>query len=483
MKRHHITALALIALTIASCKSGTDGPSANLVAEPEPLPPIGFYDTHYQTDTIEVKSGETFSGMLNRLGMGASDAYRMIQLCGDTFDVRKMRAGNQVIAYYSPSDSARTLEYVVYLQNRIRSTVFQCQDSLAIWNYDKPVQHERKYADITITSSLWNDMIKAGASPTLIMDLADIYQWSVNFFTLQENDRFRVIYDQSVCDGEVLAIDTVHFSLFTGGSKEVAAVRFDTGNGSHTYWDKGGESLKRMFLKAPLKYNRISSRFSYHRKHPVTGKVKAHTAVDYAAPTGTPVYAIGDGTITKLGWDPSGGGNRIRMKHMRGYESCYMHLSKFAPGLKVGSRVNQGQLIGYVGATGTATGPHLDFRIWENGKPIDPLSLNSPASEPLDKKYMDAFNALYDDYMVEIGEKEGEKDVIEEVEEPSEETVAEEEVQPVKRDRKAERAAAKAARKAEKAAKKAEEAAKAALEAAQAAEAAMQEAEEAAAAK
>ena len=157
-----------------------------------------------------------------------------------------------------------------------------------------------------------------------------------------------------------------------------------------------------MFLKAPLKYNRISSGFSYARVHPVTGQVRAHTAVDYAAPTGTPVYALGDGVVTKLGWDAGGGGNRIRLKHTQGYETSYMHLSKYAPGLKVGSRVSQGQLIGYVGATGTATGPHLDFRVFQNGKAINPLSLNSPATDPLDKKFLPAFNALYDKYMAEL---------------------------------------------------------------------------------
>ena len=157
-----------------------------------------------------------------------------------------------------------------------------------------------------------------------------------------------------------------------------------------------------MFLKAPLKYNRISSRFSYHRRHPVTGKVKAHTAVDYAAPSGTPVHAIGDGTVTLCGWDPTGGGNRIKIKHIQGYESCYMHLSRFAKGIRAGSRVSQRELIGYVGATGTATGPHLDFRIWHNKKPIDPLSLNSPASEPLDRRYLEEFNRIYDQYMAVV---------------------------------------------------------------------------------
>jgi len=364
---------------------------------------MGFYTDRYDADTLVVRSGETFSGLMNRLGLGARETYQMVELCDSIFDVRRMRAGNVIRAYYAP-DSTRALSYVVYVQDRIRSFVFQCADSLAIWTVDKPVEHQRRMTDVTITSSLWNDMIAAGGTPNLIMTLADIYQWSVNFFTLQGGDRFRMIYDQSVVDGEVVGIDTVHFALYNAAAgKEVAAVRFDLGDGSRgTYWDKGGESLKRMFLKAPLQYNRISSGFSYARRHPVTGVVRPHTAVDYAAPTGTPIHAIGDGTVMRIGWDAGGGGNRIRLKHARGYESSYMHLSKFAPGLKVGSRVSQGQLIGYVGATGTATGPHLDFRIFENGRAIDPLSLNSPASEPLPEAHLTAFNRLYERYMAEV---------------------------------------------------------------------------------
>ena len=396
--------LAAVALVVAAC--GQKKGAAGVEETDNPPPPLGFYTDKYVADTTVLRSGDTFSVLMRRLGMSASDAYTLSTLCSrDVFDLRKMRAGNHIHAYYDQTDSSRILRYVVYEQDRVRSTVFQCTDSLAIWNVDKPVEKQRRLADVTIRSSLWNDMKAAGASPNLIMSLADIYQWSVNFFTLREGDRFRVIYSQTVCENEVVSIDTVHFSLFSGSDgKQVAAVRFQTAEGGgNTYWDKGGVSLKRMFLKAPLKYNRISSRFSYHRKHPVTGKVKAHTAVDYAAPTGTEVHAIGDGVVTKCGWDPTGGGNRIRIKHMQGYESCYMHLSKFAKGIKAGTRVSQGQLIGYVGATGTATGPHLDFRIWEKGRPIDPLSLNSPASEPLNKKYMQEFNTLYDKYMVEAG--------------------------------------------------------------------------------
>ena len=394
----HLYTILLLLLAVASCRPKPP----EIVVPPEPeIPPIGFRTEALAADTLQVRSGETFNGLMHRLGMDAQDAYALSVLCDSVFDVRRLRAGNDVLAYYTP-DSTRALRYVVYVQDKVRSTVFRCADSLAVWHYDKPVEHERKVADVTITSSLWNDMMKAGATPNLIMELADIYQWSVNFFALQGGDRFRMIYDQTLCEGEVVSIDSVRFSLFTPESgREVAAVRFTTADGT-AYWDQGGESLKRMFLKAPLKYNRISSRFSYARKHPVTGVVRAHTAVDYAAPTGTPVHAIGDGVVTKLGWDGGGGGNRIRIKHARGYETSYMHLSKYAPGLKVGSRVSQGQLIGYVGATGTATGPHLDFRVFENGRAIDPLSLNSPASEPLDTALLADFNRLYENYMNEI---------------------------------------------------------------------------------
>ena len=407
MKISNLALLCALALA-AICSCGRKGENQTTEeAAVEELPAIGFYFGRYECDSTSIKSGDTFSTLMTRLGLGGTDTYRLTTLCDSVIDLRKIKAGNAVRAYYESTDSTRTLRYVVYDQSKVRSTVFQCSDSLAVWNYDKPVEHQRRLADVTIRSSLWNDMLEAGATPNLIMNLADIYQWSINFFTLQPQDRFRIVYTQSVCEGEVVAVDTVHFSLFTSREgKEVGALRYEVpSSGKNTYWDKGGESLKRMFLKAPLRYNRISSRFSYSRKHPVTGKVKAHTAVDYAAPTGTEVYAIGDGTVTKCGWDGTGGGNRIKIKHMRGYESSYMHLSRFAKGIKVGSRVSQGQLIGYVGATGTATGPHLDFRIWENGRPIDPLSLNSPASEPLEKKYLDEFNAMYDKYLVEIGAK------------------------------------------------------------------------------
>ena len=393
MNFRRLTLIVASLCSIASCGRKAAGEDA----EQRPDPILGFYTEDFVADTSEVVIGETFTGLMCRLGMGASSAYDMVQICDTVFDVRKLRAGNRIVAYYSP-DSLRTLQYAVYDNDRIRSTIVQCSDSLAVWTYDKPVTIETKTCDVTIHTSLWNDMVEAGISPLLIVELSDIYAWTVNFFGLQEGDRFRAIYDQKVCEGEVLGVSKVDFCIFNAGGKDNYAIRFDQHDGGNVYWNENGESLKKAFLKAPLKFNRISSRFSYARKHPVTGKVRAHTAVDYAAPSGTPVHAIGDGVVTLCGWDSHGGGNRIRIKHVNGYETAYLHLSKFAKGIRNGAHVSQGQTIGYVGSTGMSTGPHLDFRVWKDGKPVDPLKMISPPAAPLAKENLDSLQTLFKHY-------------------------------------------------------------------------------------
>lgn len=346
----------------------------------------------------KVRTGEIFTSMLMRLGMSGNDAFRLLECSRNCFDPRKMQAGSELHAYYSDD----YLEYLVYCNSKTRNTIFRCHDSLAVWIYDRPTVTERKAVDVTINSSLWNDMIAAGSSPLLIMELADIYAWTVNFFGLQKGDRFRAIYDQTMCDGEVVEISKVDYCIFDGDDFHATAIRFDQNDGGNKYWNEKGESMRKAFLKAPLKFNRISSGFTYHRKHPITGKVKAHTAVDYAAPKGTPVHSIGDGTVTLCGWDSTGGGNRIKIKHMNGYETSYMHLSGFAKGIKSGSRVRQGQLIGYVGSTGHSTGPHLDFRVWKNGTPVNPLKMISPPAEPLNRSNLDSLAVLRDKYAEEL---------------------------------------------------------------------------------
>ena len=386
--------LCLAAFCVSSCFGGKSVEESD--AE-EVVYPYGFCEEDYLSGEGTVHNGDNFIGLFCRLGLEHSEAYELSQLCDTVFDVRHLRAGNSWTAYYAKPDSTK-LEYMVYDNDFVHKTIFKCQDSLAIWKYSKPVESERKFAEVTIESSLWNDMLEAGASPLLILSLSDIYAWTVDFFGLQKNDKFKVSYSQKVCDGKVLDVDTVFYAVFSRGDEEFPAIMFDQGDNGNLYWNEKGESMRKAFLKAPLKFTRISSGFSMARRHPVTGKVRPHTGVDYAAPTGTPVMSIGDGTVISAGYGVCGkaGGNAVKIRHNSVYTTAYLHLSRYGAGIKAGTRVHQGQVIGYVGATGAATGPHLDFRIWKNGSAINPLKMQSPPSEPLKKENMEEFLAVYE---------------------------------------------------------------------------------------
>lgn len=357
------------------------------------VPAIGFRYMDLVSFDTEVRNGETFGSMMSRLGMNLDSAYVLSHKADSVFDVRKLRAQTKLQAFYT--DSLRTrLKYVVYPRTKVSSVVFSCSDSLCAWAYDKPVSHEELYTDVHIKSSLWVDMKAAGASPLLIISLSDVFAWSVDFFGLQEGDRFRVLYEQSVCEDEVVSVDTIRYAVFSRAGKDVHAIMYDQGDGGNIYWDEKGGSVRKAFLKAPLQFSRISSGFSYRRKHPVSGKVKAHTAVDYAAPAGTPVVALGDGVVLSAGW-AGGGGNTIKIRHNSIYTTGYLHLSRFAKGIKAGARVSQGQTIGYVGSTGVSTGPHLDFRVWKNGTPVNPLTLEAPSAEPIRPENRPALDSAF----------------------------------------------------------------------------------------
>lgn len=364
--------------------------------------PYGFCTDSFEVVTGNVGNGEAMSLLLAHLGMSQTDAYKLTSATDSVFDSRKLRAGNEWRAYYgSDSTGTRRLEYLIYVQGRTDEVVFHCSEPYLAWTFSKPVETIRKVADVTINNSLWVDMTRAGVSPLLIVKLSDIYAWTVDFFTLQPGDRFRVLYDQRECEGQVIGVDSVFYAVFDHYGKEYPSILLDPGQGSSIYWNEKGESLRKAFLKAPLNFKRISSGFSYNRKHPVTGRVQAHTGVDYAAPTGTPVVAVGDGTVTSAK-NEGAGGNTVRITHNSVYKTAYLHLSKYGPGIKSGVRVQQGQVIGYVGSTGRSTGPHLDYRIWKNGTPINPLTMESPTIEPLAKQYMPLLDSLHVMYAAEL---------------------------------------------------------------------------------
>lgn len=405
MKHRYLILTVLTAMVLAvsvSCgKRGKSNDEDAHVVDTDTLVsvgPMGFDQDSLTVKEGVVKSGQFFSTLLGSLGMNAQDAYNLTQACDTVFDVKTLRVGQSYKAYYSTEDK---LEYLVYDRDRMSCVVFDCTSPFDAWVYVKPVEFRDRYADVTISSSLWNDMLAADVSPLLILSLSDIYAWTVDFFGLQKGDRFRVLYQEKLCDGNVIAVDTVRYAVFSHNGEDFPAILFDQKDGGNIWWNEKGESMRKAFLKAPLKYSRISSGFSYARRHPVTRKVQPHTGVDYAAPKGTPVMTIGDGVITSMKYEGAGG-NTVRIRHNSVYSTAYLHLSKYGKGLKVGQRVRQGDVIGYVGSTGRSTGPHLDFRVWKNGSPINPLKMDSPPAEPLKAEFKDEFAAAYRDYQHEI---------------------------------------------------------------------------------
>lgn len=410
MKKIYVVLIAFA--VIISCKSTRQSDQSDVdAAQQTAASQLGFCPDSLECIEGKVKSGQFFSTLMMHLGTSAQEAYDLTQACSGTFDVKSLRVGNSYRAYYdcSLSTSSRgaeqrgDLRYLVYDRDRTSQVIFRCQPPYEVSIYEKPVTTEQRYADVTINTSLWVDMIDSGVSPELIISLSDIYAWTVDFFGLQKGDRFRVLYEEKLCDGEVVAVDTVRYAIFSRGKEHLPSIMFDQKDGGNIYWNEKGESMRKAFLKAPLKFSRISSGFSYARRHPVTKKVRPHTGVDYAAPKGTPVMTIGDGTVTSIKYEGAGG-NTVRIRHNSVYSTAYLHLSGYAKGLKVGQRVRQGQVIGYVGSTGRSTGPHLDFRVWKNGSPINPLKMQSPPAEPIKKASLEAFQAAHEKYRAQVDE-------------------------------------------------------------------------------
>ena len=404
MKR--IYAIVTMLAVLASCGTNADRSGQAEVSSE-------YERTEVSSDSLEcvegkVRNGQFFSTLMMHLGMTAQQAYDLTQACSGVFDVKALRVGNTYKAYYSAgpqgsgaSQDDKVLQSVVYDRDRTSQVIFSCQPPYEVRVHQKPVTVKERYADVTISTSLWVDMIDAGVCPELIVSLSDIYAWTVDFFGLQKGDRFRVLYEEKICDGDVVAVDTVRYAIFSRGKDVLPSIMFNQKDGGNIYWNEKGESMRKAFLKAPLKFSRVSSGFSYARRHPVTKKVRPHTGVDYAAPKGTPVMTIGDGVVTSMKYEGAGG-NTVRIRHNSVYSTAYLHLSGYAKGVRVGQRVRQGQVIGYVGSTGRSTGPHLDFRVWKNGSPINPLKMQSPPAEPVKSANRQAFEQAYEEYKARI---------------------------------------------------------------------------------
>ena len=343
------------------------------------------------------------------VGCWAWDCWRFSALMADSIsrsskevlDPTKLQAGMHYYTF-SMQDSTAQIRYIAFAKSKTDYAVIDFTgDTISAYEFNKPITLKRQYVEGTINSSLWNVLQSKGVNPLLAINIADVFAWQIDFYDVKEGDSFRVLYDIAyIDDTTALNISGIQGAIFTHQGKDFVAIPF-TQDSVFEYFDQDGNSLRKAFLKAPLDIFRITSRFTNARFHPILKRYRAHHGVDYAAPVGTPVKSIGAGTVIAKGYQ-NGGGNFLKVKHNSVYTTTYMHLSKFAKGIQVGSHVQQGEVIAYVGSTGLSTGPHLDFRVHKNGQPINPLNMEAPPSLPVKAELRDSFAIVKQQVLAEL---------------------------------------------------------------------------------
>ena len=352
----------------------------------------GFSVDDYIISYDTIKPRETLAEVLYGFGFTAQQIFELTQCPDSIFDERKIRPG-EACALLCDKDS--TARYFVYETSQKSFVTFNIANGFSAARFEKPTEWKTTEVAGRVNSSLWVAMQESNTSPQLAVLMSHIFGWSIDFFGIQKGDEFRLIYSQEHVEETPLNNYRIEAASFCASGNTVYAIPFVQEN-EELFYNIDGNSLEGAFLKAPLDFYRISSKFSNSRYHPVLKRYRAHHGVDYAAPKGTPVYAIGSGKVIKKGWDSKGGGNYIKIRHNSTYTTSYMHLSGFAKGLKEGDFVKQKQVIGYVGSTGLSTGPHLDFRVYENGKPINPLTIKSQPKKPISEANKAAFAVVKD---------------------------------------------------------------------------------------
>lgn len=365
---------------------------------------FGILSDGYTLENSEIKSGETMGKILNGYGVSAYQIDKLDKAAKEVFPLNKIRGGNGYTAFIKQDSVGSKLDYLVYEEDKINYVVFSmASDSTYAYKGVKPTTIKRTKKSAVIESSMWGAIMEANLPFALASEIEDIYQWTVDFFAIQKGDNFSVIYEERFVEDTIsVGIGRVWGAKFDHGEKTYYAIPF-VQDSTLQYWEADGASLRKQMLKAPLKYTRISSGYTTSRLHPIYKVYRAHTGVDYAAPMGTPVHAVADGVVIFKGWG-GGGGNTLKIKHPNNMTTGYLHLKGYAKGIANGSRVKQGQLIGYVGSTGSSTGPHLDYRVWKGNTPINPLKIPQEPQEPIKEENKEAFELIKSKI---IGELEG----------------------------------------------------------------------------
>ena len=349
----------------------------------------GLFSVSHST----VRRNQTLSDLLTPFNVASETIAQIASIARPLFDVRSIREGRPLVVYHD-DDSLRTARLVVYPRDEVSYVVFDLRDTLEVRVGEKPVRTATRTVNGTIDGSLYQSFVDQGVDPNVAIRLSEVYAWQIDFFRLQKGDRYTVSFEERYVDVERVGTGRVLASHFEHAGRTFKAYLFDNGE-AQEYFDEEGNSLRKAFLAAPVEYSRISSRFSMKRFHPVQKRYKAHLGTDYAAPTGTPIQATGDGVIAEASYT-SGNGRYVKVKHNGTYTTQYLHMSRIADGIRPGVSVRQGEVIGFVGSTGLATGPHVCYRFWKNGAQVDPLREEFPSVGPVPDSSRQAFTELKD---------------------------------------------------------------------------------------
>ena len=359
-------------------------PTKNLSAFPIKIPDIkyGFALDTFQVTIDTIRSNQFLAELLLPHKVDYQNIDQLARNVKDTFAVTKLRANKEYTIL--SRDTAHGADYFIYEPDVYSYVVYDLKEKLDAKVIQRPMKTSIKEAAGVINSSLWITMKSYGFPVELIDKMEGVLQWSLDFYHIQNGDQFKLIYEENTIGGKFAGIGKVLGAYFKNYDNEYYGIYYENGK-FKGYYDEEGRPMKSPFLKSPVKYSRISSSYNPRRFHPVLKRVRPHYGTDYAAARGTPIMAVANGVVVRAGYG-KGNGNYVKIKHDKTYSTQYLHMSKFGKGIRSGVQVKQGQTIGYVGSTGLATGPHVCFRFWKNGRQVNHLRLKLPNPEPMPEK-------------------------------------------------------------------------------------------------
>lgn len=391
-----VLGVAVIFGIIQLVKSANSSPVPEAAPVVKPRPVVTRFGLPVDSFTIvngTIGRNQFLAGILDDYGIDNTTVLQLAQKARGVFSVRDLAAGKPYTIFCA-NDSTQKAQYFIYQPNATDYVVYDLRDTMNVYTGKRPVTTKTESLSGVINGSLYETLEKQDADPDLAIKLANIFAWTIDFYSIQKGDWFKIEYDQQYIKGKPIESGAIRSAEFSSRGQVYKAYYFEPDSASGgEFFNEEGKSLRKAFLKTPIKFSRITSHYSLRRFHPVQKRWKAHLGTDYAAPTGTPIHTTGSGVVIASRYTRFNG-NYVKIKHNRTYTTQYLHMSRRA--VKKGQHVVQGQVIGYVGMTGLATGPHVCYRFWKNGKQVDPLKQKFPAATPVAENDMPAFRQLVD---------------------------------------------------------------------------------------